>query len=100
MGKFAKFLSLCAGFSNLALATNYAVVVYKIGRVFQESNTPYNFAGPYLFVLGGTVASFLSFLLFFFLRKQEKKGVFPSYALWVSIALGLVPIVFFWFLTL
>ena len=100
MRKFAKFLSLCAGFLNLALATYYAVVAYKIGRVFQEINVSYNFTYPHLLVLGSVVVSLLSFLFFFFLRKQEKKGVFPSYALWVSIALGLVPIVFFWFLTL
>src|SRR3989344_5946876 len=95
MGKFAKFLSLCAGLFNLVLATNNAVVAYTLGRVLQESNVSYNFMYSYLFVLGSVVVSLLSFLFFFFLRKQEKKGVFPSYALWVSIALGLLPIAFF-----
>ena len=58
----------------------------------------YNFTYPHLLVLGSVVVSLLSFLFFFFLRTQEKKGVFPSYALWVSIALGLVPVVFLGFL--
>lgn len=87
--KAAKIISFIAFISNSYLSIYSLNYFLKLRPMFKDLQMQTPFPWPFLFVL---IFAIGSFIYWFYLRNKEKRGGKVKFALWVSIALLLIPI--------
>ena len=87
--KAAKIISFIAFIYNSCSSVYFLIAHFKFLPIFKELQMTTPFPWPFLFAL---IFAIVSLGYWFYLKKKEKKGEKVKFALWVSIALLLIPI--------
>ena len=95
--KVAKIITFIAFILHSLFVVYFVIFFLKLNETFQEMNvkTPFPWAIliPIIFAIG-------SLIYWFYLRKKDRKGEIVRFAIWVSIALLLIPWLFFYSLAI
>lgn len=89
--KAAKIITFIAFVLNSAFTIFSVFIFLNIKRLFQELEAQISFPWTISILL---VFAILSLIYWFYLRNKEKKGETVKFALWLSIALLLIPWLF------
>ena len=95
--KAAKIITFIAFILHSLFTFYYVFVFFKLSETYQELEIktpfPWVILIPVIFAVG-------SFIYWFYLRKKDRKGEIAGFAIWASIALLLIPWLFFYSLAL
>ena len=95
--KAAKIITFIAFILHSLFTVYYVFIYFKLSETYQELEikTPFPWAIliPIIFAIG-------SLIYWFYLRKKDRKGEMVRFAIWASIALLLIPWLFFYSLAL